>query len=93
MLVRLGNLEASVQKERRRSARTYVCKEAQILATDSHRALGCTVRDLSAGGACLEVEDGTATRQFLDLSFDWFRSSRRCEVKWRSAGKIGVAFI
>lgn len=80
-------------QERRRNARTYVCKEAQILGADRHKATGCTVRDLSARGACLEVDDRNATPQFVDLSFDWFRSSRRCEVKWHSAGRIGVAFI
>jgi PilZ domain-containing protein len=78
--------------ERRRSARTYVFKAAQLIAPDRHKVIGCTVRDLSDGGACLDIADGKATSQFLDLSFDWFRSVRRCEVRWCSAGRIGVAF-
>jgi hypothetical protein len=78
--------------ERRRSTRTYVFKAAQLIALDRRKVIGCTVRDISAGGACLDVANGNATPQFLDLSFDWFRSSRRCEVKWRSASRIGVAF-
>ncbi len=79
-------------QERRRSARTYVFKAAQLIAPDCHRLIGCTVRDLSAGGACLEIASGMALPQCLDLSFDCFRSFRRCEIKWRSAGRIGIAF-
>jgi len=80
-------------QERRRCARTYVCKEVLLLAAGRSKAIGCTIRDLSAGGACLEVADGNVASQIFELSFDWFRSSRRCEIKWHSADRIGVAFI
>jgi hypothetical protein len=78
--------------ERRRSERTPVFKAAQLLASDRRKVIGCTVRDLSAGGACIDIESAEEMPQFLDLSFDWFRSFRRCEVRWRSANRLGVAF-
>jgi hypothetical protein len=78
--------------ERRRSARTLVFKAAQLLAPNRRKVAGCTVRDLSAGGACVDIASAEEIPQFLDLSFDWFRSFRRCEVRWRSANRIGVAF-
>ncbi len=84
--------ETSMQ-ERRRNARTQIFKAAQLLAPDRHKVIGCTVRDLSPAGACLDIDSPMGIPQSFNLSFDWFRSFRRCEVKWRSAGRIGVAFM
>jgi|KBSMisStaDraftv2_1062788.scaffolds.fasta_scaffold1945693_1 hypothetical protein len=78
--------------ERRRSARTFVFKAAQLLAPNRRKVVGCTVRDLSAGGACVDMKRTEEIPQLFDLSFDWFRSCRRCEVKWRSPNRIGVTF-
>ncbi len=78
--------------ERRRSARTSVFKAAQLLVPDNRKVVGCTVRDLSDGGACLDVTSAKEVPDFLQLSFDWFRSMQRCEVRWRSETRIGVAF-
>jgi hypothetical protein len=77
--------------ERRRNPRIPVFKAAQLLAPN-RKVIGCTVRDLSAGGGCVDIAGPEEIPQFLDLSFDWLRSFRRCEVKWRSANRIGVAF-
>jgi hypothetical protein len=79
-------------QERRRSARTHVFKAAQLITPGRHKVIGCTVRDLSAGGACLEVANAQGMPPFLELSLDWFRSFRRCEVRRRSASRLGVAF-
>ena len=79
-------------QERRRSVRTHVFKAAQLIAPDRRKMIGCTVRDLSAGGACLEVANAQRMPPSLELSFDWFRSFRRCEVRWRAASRVGVAF-
>ncbi len=78
--------------ERRRSARSVVFKPAQLLAEDRRKVVGCTVRDLSAEGACLDIESNERLPQHFRLSLDWFRSLRRCEVRWRSASRVGVAF-
>jgi hypothetical protein len=79
-------------QEQRRSARTHVFKAAQLLMLGRGNVAGCTVRDLSAGGACIEIARVTEVPRFFELSFDWFRSYRRCEVRWRSETRIGVAF-
>ncbi len=78
-------------KERRRNPRTQVFKPAQFIVPGCAKVNGCTVRDLSAGGACIEAS-AKEIPQFFELSFDWFRSFRQCEVKWRSASRIGVSF-
>ncbi len=78
--------------ERRRSERTVVFKAAQLLAPNRRKVVGCTVRDLSADGACVDIANAEEIPQFFNLSLDWLRSFRRCEVRWRSANRIGVAF-
>jgi PilZ domain len=78
--------------ERRQSVRTYIFKPAQLMSAINHKVIGCTVRDISADGACLELDRPEEVTQVLDLSFDSFRSCRQCEVKWRSDSRIGVAF-
>jgi PilZ domain len=79
-------------QERRRTARTRVFRAAHLITPDRHSMIECTVRDLSAGGACLQVASPLGIPEFLDLSFDSFRSFRRCRVRWRSENRLGVAF-
>ncbi len=79
-------------RERRQSVRTHIFKPAQLISALEHKVIGCTVRDISAGGACLELDRPERVPQRLDMSFDSFRSLRLCEVKWRSETRIGVAF-
>ena len=79
-------------EERRHSQRTHVFKSAQLISAGSHKVIGCTVLDISAGGACLELDRADRLPQLLDLSFDSFHSFRECGVRWRSASRIGGAF-
>ena len=58
-------------QERRRTARTRVFKGAQLIVLDRHTVVDCTVRDLSAGGACLEFFSPFGIPQFFDLSFEF----------------------
>jgi PilZ domain len=87
-----SELNGAFMLERRRSARTSVFKPAQLLVARPRKMVGCTVRDLSEGGACLDLTSGNEVPEFIQLSFNWFRSMQRCEVRWRSETRIGVAF-
>jgi hypothetical protein len=77
--------------ERRDSARHRVLKAGTI---EFNRAGGisCTVRNLSATGACLEVESPLGIPETFDLFVTSDHVARHCRVVWRSEHRIGVAF-
>ena len=80
--------------ESRKSTRRYVRNGARIVGTDGS-ALGlCVVADLSAGGACLQVEAPDALPdKFILLLSHTGRLRRMCSVTWRAGTSIGVKFI
>jgi hypothetical protein len=78
-------------QERRRVGRTRVLKTARLICNE-HAIIDCTVHDLTTRGAWLQVPDPQKLPETFDLSFDSFRSVRRCHVRWRADGKVGVSF-
>lgn len=80
-----------ITEERRKSLRRRVLKGATI-AFDPAGGIRCTVRNLSAGGACLELDHTTGIpRQFV-LVMDADRTSFASRVIWTGPYHIGVAF-
>jgi PilZ domain-containing protein len=77
--------------EEREKTRTRVCKPAKLLA-DRGSVVDCTVHDLTGSGACLQVANSDVLPETFELSFDSFRSVRRCCVRWRTDHEIGVSF-
>ncbi len=76
----------------RESVRHKILKAGQILYRNSTCVMDCTILNISATGACIQpadafVEFGTFTLKIAH------GPSRRCEVRWRSGGKLGVRFI
>ena len=79
-------------QERRRAPRTRVRKAAQLIFGQPCSLIGCTVRDLSIGGACLQMPSPVGLPEMFELSFDCFRSARQCRVRWRTEDRIGISF-
>jgi c-di-GMP-binding flagellar brake protein YcgR len=77
--------------ERRQSPRRRVLKGGTIWSPHRLTNTRCTIRDLSAGGACLVVPDPVSVPQEFELYFQ-DRSVRRCRVVWRNPARVGVAF-
>lgn len=77
--------------ERRRFPRHRVFKGASI-AFGRSAAISCTVRNLSEGGACLDVECPIGIPDDFALVMDADRSVRRSRIVWTSARRLGVAF-
>jgi hypothetical protein len=77
--------------ERRSSPRHRVLKAGTI---EFNRAGGvsCTVRNLSATGACLEVESPLGIPESFDLMIASGQIINHCKVVWRSVHRLGVAF-
>lgn len=77
--------------EQRRAERESTYKAARIGA-GPRATLHCGVRNLSASGACLRVDDPQDVPDIFNLVFDSGEPSRMCRVMWRSARQIGVRF-
>ena len=76
-------------KERRTSPRMRMLKSGKIFL--GARSIACTVRNLSEGGACLELDSIfgiPATFEFV-LPDRW---RRPCRVVWANGGRMGVQF-
>lgn len=54
-------------------------------------AISCAVRNLSDGGASLEVASPVGIPESIVLELDG--SGRRCRVIWRKDKRIGVRFL
>jgi hypothetical protein len=74
--------------DRRRSIRRHVFKGANI-HWRKWLTIHCVVRNLSEGGACLEVADLVPDSFVLVL--DDVR--RTCRVVWRHANRVGIEFL
>jgi hypothetical protein len=81
--------EILAMKERRRYLRFPSGERAKILFPFS--ALNCAIRDVSARGACLEVDTAAAIADSFDLIPD-HSDAHVCLVMWRVRNRIGVAF-
>jgi hypothetical protein len=76
--------------ENREDPRSRMLKGASI--TFDGGAIDCTVRNISASGAALDVASplGIPQEFFLVVPVDNLR--QRCRVVWRKEKRIGVAF-
>ena len=77
--------------ENRKSQRHKVFKAATI---EFNRAGGisCIVRNISDGGACLEVPSPFGIPPEFDLHIGGNRVGQHCHAIWRTPKRIGVAF-
>ncbi len=77
-------------EEKRESLRTRVLKTGSI--SFGGAAISCTVRNISATGALLEVESplGIPERFILVVPAD--HMSRPCRTIWKSERRLGVRF-
>jgi PilZ domain-containing protein len=77
--------------ENRKSPRHKVFKAATI---EFNRAGGisCIVRNVSDGGACLEVASPFGIPADFSLHIVGSTGGHKCHVVWRTEKRIGVAF-
>lgn len=76
--------------ERRRTPRHRVFKGGLIAFKG--QSVTCTVRNLSDGGANLDVDSNAAVPESFTLVLESDKTIRRCEMKWRADRRVGVAF-
>jgi PilZ domain-containing protein len=78
--------------EQRRHPRHRTLKAGRIVFNHRFSVISCTVRNLSDGGACLQVATSVGIPDDFDLVIEPEREPRPCHVAWRSEQRIGVAF-
>jgi hypothetical protein len=77
--------------DQRRSQRESAYKAARV-GVGPRATLHCGVRNLSATGARLRVDDPQDVPDTFNLVFDSGEASRTCRVMWRNTRQIGVRF-
>lgn len=78
-----------MENDHRSTTRHRVLKAATI--SFGGGAISCAVRNLSDGGASLEVASPVGIPESIVLELD--SGCRRCRVIWRKEKRIGVRFI
>ena len=76
--------------ERRRQPRIDLDEPAYVSVGGS--VMGCMIRNLSADGAAIEVDNPAFVPSRFRLVMATDRSVRDCEVVWIRDNRIGVAF-
>jgi hypothetical protein len=78
--------------ERRAVGRTTINRDVLMLFTGQDRVHTCSVRDVTNLGAGLRLNGLNVLSSEFYLSFDSFRTARRCRLIWRQGDFIGAAF-
>lgn len=77
--------------ENRKSVRHRVFK-AGIISFNRAGGISCTVRNISEGGACLEIESPVGVPADFDLHIASDGMTKPCHMVWAAEHRIGVAF-
>jgi hypothetical protein len=78
--------------DRRLIGRTPIAKGALLLFKGQPGARGCNVTDVTNRGAGIRTHDLSVLPTSFDLTFDNFRTIRKCRLIWRKGDFVGVAF-
>jgi hypothetical protein len=79
--------------ERRSIGRTTIARGALLFFNAQGGVRSCLVRDVTNVGAGIRVHDLSLVPLNFDLSFDNFRTIRKCQLIWRKSDFIGLAFL
>ena len=80
------------QANRRSERRLRVYKQARITFNNRYAVFDCIVRNISDGGAMLEMETMLGIPRAFQIVLDHDAKARPCRVVWRMERRMGVAF-
>ena len=84
---------ASSGMNHRRSERMRVFMAARILFNQGMMKVDCTIRNISDGGARLEVSDSVTLPEHFDLHIPQKNITRKVRLAWRNGDFCGVSYI
>jgi hypothetical protein len=80
--------------ERRKTERVRIAFDAAAVSSGAGRAVECSIRNISGGGACLVfVQRQTALPREFSLEIEPGSARRVCRLVWQSAYRVGVQFV
>ena len=91
-VLRRTNAGQDSMQERRKLVRSRALKGAKIVLGNAS-VIDCAVRNVTNGGARVQIANTIDLPDDLGLTFDGGRSFRPCRVVWRSVTETGVEFI
>jgi hypothetical protein len=77
----------------RRHQRRRTSIAANIILEESSAMIACIVRDLTSGGACLELTPPAQVPRRFGLAMDPSSEVRQCDLVWQHENRVGVEFI
>ena len=77
--------------ERRAVGRTTINRDVLMFFTGQDRVHACCVRDVTNHGAGLRLNGLNILSSEFGISFDNFRTMRRCRLIWRDGDFVGAA--
>jgi len=80
-----------IDSDKRNALRRSTLKGGKIVFNAGRSTIDCTVRNLSAPGAKLQVNSVVGIPDTFDLLLDG-HSKQPCRIKWRRLKEIGVEF-
>lgn len=78
--------------ERRSVGRTTISKAALLFFSAQPGVFACVVHNITGLGARIELTHLNMLPTNFELSFDNFRTVRKCRLIWRWGDSIGTAF-
>jgi hypothetical protein len=78
--------------ERRSKKRTTINHGALLFFACHAGVYSCCVRDVTNDGAGIRLNGLNIVPSEFDISFDNFRTTRRCRLIWRDGDFIGAKF-
>jgi hypothetical protein len=82
----------TAQVERRSTGRTVVSRGALLFFSALRGVFGCEVCDVTNVGARIRLNSLNILPPIFEMSFDNFRTARKCRLIWRQDNFVGVAF-
>ncbi len=79
--------------EKRGGSRSRMLKGGFIAFSGRHATMPCVVRDISDGGARLQVAQGAAVPDTFELIVELDGLEAQCVVVWRKQHEVGVGFL
>jgi hypothetical protein len=85
-------LQARADLDRRAVGRTTVNRDVSMYFLGQDIVHACRVRDVTNHGAGIELNGLNIVPSDFGVSFDNFRTMRRCRLIWRDGDFVGAAF-
>ena len=81
------------KENQRRAVRLRTLKGAHLVLPNNVSTFVCTVRNMSATGALVELPSTLGVPQRVTLRLDDGSPEKLCDVAWRTEKRLGLHFV